>query len=165
MSKERLVNKQDRILNKQGTCLFTGFLFILKRRRHGPSLLPLCDAYHCREGQDNSKPFDLVIPKATFSTEDYLVSAKMMNVLRTKPSIDGQPSWLVRQFGPCTMDPVNREFFRDVAASGFQMAQARIAMMVLWLFCFRGDVKCNAYSLCRIFGGHSHKLFPKMSET
>ena len=83
----------------------------------------------CVDGKNKGKPFPWVLPKETWGKGDgYKSSATMVDALRTSPG-DGEPSYLMSQFGPCTTDPFSATTWRAAPMSKHQMGRSREALM------------------------------------
>ena len=117
------------------------------------SLVKRCKSswiFHCFQGKDKSKPFDWVIPDRTISGSQ--VSHKMMQFIRKRPQ-EGEPPWLIPQWGSCTEDPTTGQYWRNKAQSPTQMKEGRKRTMRLPPLCSKIELDCCSYVARRAGSG------------
>ena len=107
--------------------------------------------FHCTEGKDGSKPFNWTLPKLTWGSGDgYSCSEKMISCLRTDQVEDESP-WLMRQWDPCTTNPMTGTSWRNSPMTGNQMQQSRQAMLKLPPLALSENISLCSYSSRRGF--------------
>ena len=116
-------------------------------------LVKSCDhawIFHCVKGKDKGKPYDWVLPHRTFSGSK--VAHKIMSVVR-KNQLKGEKPFLLRQWHPCTTNPLTGEYWREVPLSPTQLKLARQFLMRLPPLNSKIDLDCCSYAARRAGAG------------